>query len=90
MGHLGLNATINYICRWCGVLNAKVAVRSMVNVVCKQRNTKSQSNMMASLPASRLSIDEISFAHVGIDFFGPLLIEQYRCTLRDMDVISFA
>ena len=49
----------------------------MVNdcVVCKRRNAKSQSNMMANLPASRLSIDEIPSAHVGVDFFGPLLVE---------------
>ena len=75
VGHCGINTTLNSLCQRFWVINAKAAVRRVVNscVTCKKCNARSERQYMADLPLARFQIHEPPFTHVGVDYFGPLM-----------------
>ena len=49
---------------------------------CRKRNAPVGSQLMADLPPGRLQVDKPPFSHVGVDYFGPLLITQGRSQVK--------
>ena len=84
VAHFGVNHTLNAICQRYWIIKAAVAVRRMISkcVSCRRRNSQPGRQLMAELPPARLQIDTPAFSHVGIDYFGPLMIRQRRATVK--------
>jgi len=76
IAHFGVNHTLNAICQRYWMIKVVVAVRHMISkcVSCPRRNSQPGRQLMAELPPARLQIDTPAFSHVGIDYFGPLMI----------------
>ena len=64
VGHFGVEATLNQVCKRYWILNAKVVIRRVVKecVVCKRRDAKPENQIMAELPFARLQINEAPFS----------------------------
>ena len=84
VGHFGVEATLNQVCKRYSILNAKVAIRRVVKecVVCKRRDAKPEDQIMAELPFARLQINEAPFSQTCVDFFGPFMVRQRRSTIK--------
>ena len=84
VGHFGVEATLNQVCKRYWILNAKVALRRVVRecVVCKRRDAKPENQIMAELPFARLQTNEAPFAQTGVDYFGPFMVRQRRSTIK--------
>ena len=83
-GHSGVNYTLSLLCQHYWIVNARVAVRRALRncLPCRKRNIRPGQQLMANLPPARLQIDEPPFSHVGVDYFGPLMIKQRRCDIK--------
>ena len=84
VAHFGVNHTLNAICQRYWIFKAAVAVRHMISkcVSCRRRNSQPGQQLMAEFPSVRLQIDTPAFSHVGIDYFGPLMIRQRQATMK--------
>ena len=51
-------------------------------VFCQFRNAKSSSQFMAALPRERLISGERAFHATGCDFFGPIMVTEFRRTIK--------
>ena len=54
---------------------------------CRKKNAPVGSQLMADLPTGRLQVDKPSFLHVGINYFGPLLVTQGRSQVKQYSCI---
>ena len=90
-GHCGVNITLNILvlCQRFWILNAKVETGRVINscVICKRIRAKPKDQLMASLPDSRLQINESPFSHVGIDFLGPFVTKFKRSNVKSYGCI---
>ena len=79
-GHSGINATLNILCQRFWIVNAKVLVRQVLSkcVTCKRVNFRPHYQKMADLPMARFQLNKPPFFHVGIDYFGPIMVTVKR------------
>ena len=80
VGHSGVNTTLNCLCQRFWIVNARVAVQRVVSncVTCRKTNSNLEHQYMADLPVARFQIHQPPFSHVGVNFFGPLLVKVKR------------
>lgn len=83
-GHSGVNHTLSLLCQQYWIVNARVAIRRMLNdcLFCRRRGAKPGNQIMADLPPSRLKINEPPFSHTGVDYFGPIIIKHKRSEVK--------
>ena len=84
VGHLGVEATLNQICKRFWFSHAKTIIHRVLRkcVICKRRDARPYTQIMAELPLARLKIHEAPFSQTGVDYFGPLLVKQGRGTRK--------
>ena len=84
VGHSGVYATLNCLCQRFWIVNARVTVRRVVSncVTCRKTNSNLEHQYMANLPVARFQIHQPPFSHVGVDFFGPLLVKVKRSEVK--------
>ena len=75
---------MNFLCQRYWIVNAKVCAKRKLSqcVVCKRINSRPVNQHMADLPKARLQIHEPPFSHVGVDYFGPLLVKMKRSVVK--------
>ena len=80
VGHCGVQATLNVLCQRFWIVNAKVTVRRVISecFTCRKNNAKLEHQFMSDLPVARFQIHQPPFHHVGVDYFGPLMVKVKR------------
>ena len=83
-GHGGLNMTLNLLVQRFWILQGSAAIRRVIKNCyhCRKLHAKPEGQKMADLPESRLQIDSHPFAFTGLDYFGPMLIQQKRSQIK--------
>jgi len=83
-GHSGLNHTLVVLCQRYWVIGATATVRRIINQCnkCRLKTAKPGKQLMTELPDSRLQLGFPPFAHVGVGYFGPLMVRQSRSELK--------
>ena len=89
LNHQGRNHVLAEIRKKYWIINARVAVKSIVSkcVVCRKHQSRTLHQKMADLPSSRVKPDEPAFSSTGMDYFGPFEIKQGRSTRKRYGVI---
>ena len=84
VGHSGAGHTWTSLRQEYWIIKGSSAVRRVINncILCKKRNASACKQLMADLPQGRLQYDTPCFSHVGIDYFGPLLVKQGRSQVK--------
>ncbi|XP_078495514.1 uncharacterized protein LOC144750757 [Ciona intestinalis] len=84
VGHSGMGHTWASLRQRYWIVKGGAAVRHVLGkcLPCRRRNSKPGEQMMAELPESRMQINEAAFSHVGIDYFGPLMVKQGRSQVK--------
>lgn len=90
LGHLGRGSTMSTIREhgfW--IIRANSAVRRVLRqcVLCRKLEGRTGEQLMADLPADRLSGDHAPFSNVGVDFFGPFHVVRGRATEKRYGVV---
>lgn len=77
--HAGIQSTLSSIRSKYWILNGKNQVRNVIRhcVECIRQRPKIAHAQMADLPKTRIT-ESPAFSHVGVDFFGPMLIKEKR------------
>ena len=75
VGHLGVEATLNQICKRFWFSHAKTIIYRVLRkcVICKRRDARPCKQIMAELPLARLKIHEALFSQIGVNYFGPFI-----------------
>ncbi|XP_078493208.1 uncharacterized protein LOC144748760 [Ciona intestinalis] len=83
-GHSGLNHTLNLLSQRFWVVKSNAAVRRALSkcLPCRRKNAKPGQQMMAALPLPRMQMDSPAFSYTGIDYFGPLPVQQGRSEVK--------
>ena len=83
-GHIGVNAVLSMTRQHYWIVKGHAAVKRVVSrcILCKRRNVKPREQLMAPLPADRMTPDKPPFSTVGVDFFGPLMVKERRSTVK--------
>ena len=84
VGHMGQETVLSSIRKEYWIVKRRTAVRRVIRscVMCQRRKARLGEQFMASLPQTRLTPDKPPFTYVGIDYFGPYLVKQRRCTVK--------
>ena len=66
------------------IVKGRAAVKRELNkcIQCKKRLAKPETQIMAPLPAQRVTPCETPFTNVGVDYFGPLYTKSGRSTVK--------
>ena len=85
VGHSGASNTWTSLQEY-WIVKGSSGVRPMVNncILCKKKASACK-QLMADLPQGRLQYDTPCFSHVGIDYFGPVLVKQGRSQVKSRD-----
>ena len=80
VGHSGMGHTWSSLRQKFWIIKGSTAVRRVIGkcLFCRKRNASLGFQLMADLPPGRLQLDKPVFSHVGIDYFGPILVTQGR------------
>ena len=80
VGHSGMGHTWTSIRQTYWIIKGSATVRHVIGncIFCKKRNAPVSQQLMSDLPQGRLQLQKPPFFHVGIDYFGPLLVKQGR------------
>ena len=80
VGHSGMGHTWSSLRQKFWIIKGSTTVRRVIGkcLFCRKRNASLGSQLMADLPPGRLQLDKPVFSHVGIDYFGPILVTQGR------------
>ena len=83
-GHSATSFTWTLIRQKYWILKGGAAVPRELNqcVICRKRSVPRGQQQMADLPRSRLVSNEPPFLHVGIDYFGPILVKRAWSQLK--------
>lgn len=82
--HAGVNLVLTKLREKYWILKAKSAIKKVIRkgkggcVICKRFQQNLQTQVMADLPAARVSKPDKPFSYVGVDFFGPILVKFKR------------
>ena len=84
VGHSGVGHTWSSLRQTFWIVKGSSTVRRVLGncMFCRKRNAPVGSQLMADLPHGRLQVDKPPFSHVGIDYFGALLITQGRSQVK--------
>ena len=84
LGHGGASMTLNQLLQCYWILRSTAVVCRVLNscMHCRQRYEKPGAQKMADLPPSCLQIYTYLFAYCGVDYFGPLLMKQWRSQVK--------
>ena len=83
-GHAGTSQTLAAIRGKYWIVKGPSTVKKIINdcVACRRRNQSPGKQIMAPLPAARVTPGEPPFSSVGIDYFGPLKVKYKRGTVK--------
>ena len=84
VGHSGVSHTYHSIRQRYWIERASSTIRNVINncVFCLRRTAPLGEQMMADLPASRLSMETPAFFHTGVDYFGAINVKQGRSVVK--------
>ena len=79
-GHCGSTQVLAAVRQKFWIIRGHSAVRRVVGncLDCRRRNAQPGEQLMATLPPAQLASSDPPFSHVGVDYFGPLLVKQGR------------
>lgn len=79
-GHVGYMHVSAVIRKMFWIVQGRAAVRRVIGMCwqCKRDTIRPGCQLMAPLPIERVTHGGHAFAHVGVDFFGPLYVKQGR------------
>ena len=83
-GHAGTNQTLAAIREAYWIVKGPSTVKRIIDqcVACRRRNQPPGKQIMAHLPAARVTPGEPPFSAVGVDYFGPLKVKYRRGTVK--------
>lgn len=83
-GHSGWSATLNAIRAKYWIMKGRCSVKRILKrcVTCKKYNARPAQQIMAPLPAERVTADKPPFSFTGVDYFGPINVRQDRSTVK--------
>ena len=83
-GHLGCNQVLAAVRQKFWILQGAAAIKHVVRkcLNCQRWNARPGQQIMASLPAVRVTPTEMPFAAVGIDYFGPIQVKLKRSVVK--------
>ena len=84
MGHSGVGHTLTALRARYWIHGGSAAVRGVLGKCLSfRRNFKAcEQQIMADLPATRLSVGRLPFFHTGVDLFDPFLVKQARSVVK--------
>ena len=84
VGHSGVGHTWSSIRQNNWIIKGGAAVRHVIGkcVPCRKRNSSVSQQLMADLPFGILQIEKPPFSHVGVDYFGPLVVRRGRTDVK--------
>ena len=84
VGHSGVGMTWSALREKFWVIRGGATVRRVIGSCfeCKKRNAPLRRQVMANLPAARVTPDKPPFTYVGVDYFGPLHVKQGRSQVK--------
>ena len=84
IGHVGVSQVLAAIRKKFLILKGGSAVRRVVNkcIQCRRWNAKPEAQIMAPLPAARVTPGGAPFTAVGIDYFGPIPVKLKRSRVK--------
>ncbi|KAL9951191.1 hypothetical protein ACROYT_G043811 [Oculina patagonica] len=83
-GHSGVEYTLSLIRQQFWIIGARSSVRNILNTCfdCRRRQAPTMQQKMASLPEDRVTPSKPPFTYVGVDCFGPFVIQSFIDALR--------
>ena len=82
--HASTEGTLCEVLQFFWILRGRALVQRFVDKCfeCRKKRAKPQTQLMAPLPTARLKPFEHPFSQTGIDYFGPMLVTQFRRSLK--------
>jgi transposase InsO family protein len=83
-GHSGARAVLAAIQKDLWIIQGRSRIRYIINrcVICRKKYSAPCEQIMAALPAPRVTAFERPFASTGVDYFGPFLVKQGRSQVK--------
>ena len=83
-GHVGPRHTLSGLRHKYWIVNGIQACKSLISKCfpCRRRRQLPMQQQMADLPAERLTPDLPPFSNVGVDYFGPFLVQSRRTRVK--------
>ena len=84
VGHLGRNSMLAKLRERFWILSANTLIRSIVSrcVTCQRYQGQRGAQIMADLPADRITPHEPPFTRSGVDYFGPIEVKRGRSMVK--------
>ena len=82
--HVGSNQVMSKLREKYFILKGFSQVKTVLGkcVECKKQQARPAEQIMAQLPKERVEVDKPPFTHVGVDYFGPMLVKYRRGTVK--------
>lgn len=79
-GHVGATQVLSVIRKYYWILRGRATVRRVLAscITCRRESARPCHQLMGSLPIERTLSTGFAFAHVGVDYFGPLYVKRGR------------
>ena len=89
MGHLGRETVLSAIRTKYWILKGNSLVRRIVRecLICRRNQAQASEQLVSNLPEERFIINIPAFTNVGIDCFGPLIIQRARGTDKRYGIV---
>ena len=83
-GHLGQEYVLSSLRQLYWIIKGRSAVRRVVSqcFLCRKLGAARGEQLMANLPRERLTPEDPPFTSVGVDYFGPLYVQQGRSHVK--------
>ena len=88
-GHLGHNFVLTQLMKKYWVIHGVCTVKHYIEdcLYCQERRLKPEQQIMSPLPAGRVTKPSHPFEHVGIDLWGPMLVQIRRSQVKRWGLI---